>query len=284
MKRTLLVSFALLLMASASGCVCGPYCYRPLRPFSPCDCGVCGPTCYDAGCDCGGYAPGGCATCQADMPVEPQYVATPSGPISQVSYMTEGPEVIEPVVSSAPCTSCGDVGCGDCYDPCYDPCYDACPPCGGCCDPCCNACCRGPISAVVHAAETVVAAPIAWVGSLFSAHCYYGPSCGETYYGDWYSSPPDCCEPCGLHGEWIGDGCSTGQCGAYAGGSSCTSCGTAMPETSYSVASPTCTSCAADSRTTVSRRPLVAPASAAPSIPPRIVTRPGAVRPASAVR
>jgi hypothetical protein len=38
-----------------------------------------------------------------------------------------------------------------------------------------------------------------------SATC--GGGCGEVYYGEWSFDPPDECDPCGNHGDWIGPRC-----------------------------------------------------------------------------
>ncbi len=35
-----------------------------------------------------------------------------------------------------------------------------------------------------------------------------GGGCGEVYYGEWLSTPPDCCDPCDGCNQWVGgDGC-----------------------------------------------------------------------------
>lgn len=31
-----------------------------------------------------------------------------------------------------------------------------------------------------------------------------GSSCGEVYWDEWLSDPPECCDPCDQHGNWIG--------------------------------------------------------------------------------
>jgi hypothetical protein len=31
--------------------------------------------------------------------------------------------------------------------------------------------------------------------------------CGDTYCGEWFSDPPDCCDPCDCCGGWTGDSC-----------------------------------------------------------------------------
>jgi hypothetical protein len=35
-----------------------------------------------------------------------------------------------------------------------------------------------------------------------------GGGCGEVYYGEWFSTPPNCCDPCDDSQQWVGgDGC-----------------------------------------------------------------------------
>ncbi len=34
-----------------------------------------------------------------------------------------------------------------------------------------------------------------------------GGGCGEVYWDEWLSDPPDCCDPCDDCGNWTGDGC-----------------------------------------------------------------------------
>lgn len=37
---------------------------------------------------------------------------------------------------------------------------------------------------------------------------WYGPSCGERYWHEWFSHKPECCEPCGCCGQHY-TGCHT---------------------------------------------------------------------------
>ncbi len=66
----------------------------------------------------------------------------------------------------------------------YDPCMD---PCGECCYGRCWH--RGPLSCIF---------------ALFMRESWYGPSCGERYWGDFYSDPPDCWDPCDCYGNYSG--------------------------------------------------------------------------------
>jgi hypothetical protein len=73
--------------------------------------------------------------------------------------------------------SCGDCGCGNC----------------GKCGDCGTAACDS------FEAHTLT-------GTLRqSATC--GGGCGELYLGEWTYDPPDACDPCGNHGDWIGERC-----------------------------------------------------------------------------
>ncbi len=95
-----------------------------------------------------------------------------------------------------------DEGCDSCGDSCVDPCAD---PCGcGCYGRCWH---RGPLSCVF---------------ALFTRGCWWGPNCGERYWGDFYSDPPDYWDPCDGSGNYTGGGCSS--CGGNARGG-CSSCG-----------------------------------------------------------
>jgi hypothetical protein len=53
--------------------------------------------------------------------------------------------------------------------------------------------------------------PLTWLFALFAGPgcaeggCF-GGGCGEVYYGDWSSDPPDCCDPCDRLGNYTGGG------------------------------------------------------------------------------
>ena len=104
------------------------------------------------------------------------------------------------------CKSCGpfDAACGDA--------------CGGPSDPCgvstCTTCCIR------------IPKPIVWCGNenecgpecdscacptecgilpMLRRGLTCGKGCGEVYWGEWISDPPDCCDPCDqCHGVWMG--------------------------------------------------------------------------------
>jgi hypothetical protein len=43
--------------------------------------------------------------------------------------------------------------------------------------------------------------------ALFMPNTWCGPSCGERYWGDFYTDPPDCEDPCDNSGNYSGGGC-----------------------------------------------------------------------------
>ena len=97
-----------------------------------------------------------------------------------------------------------DEGCdGDCARPCHKTSCGSCAPCSDpCSDPCGDGCCgrpwhRGPLSCLF---------------ALFAPNCWCGPSCGERYWGDFYSDAPACEDPCDNYGNYSGGGCH--NCGS----------------------------------------------------------------------
>ena len=71
--------------------------------------------------------------------------------------------------------------------------------CGECGDDC-GACCQ----------RNFCFHPLRWIGSLFYAGTWCGPSCGNTYWGEGISDPPACHEPCNRGGQWTGrSGCAS---------------------------------------------------------------------------
>ena len=73
---------------------------------------------------------------------------------------------------------CGEVGCGDV----------------GCAPDCCDPCCR-PYRPFAR---------LACLADLFRPITWCGPVCGERYWGDFYSDPPDCSDPCDPCGNYVG--------------------------------------------------------------------------------
>jgi hypothetical protein len=98
---------------------------------------------------------------------------------------------------------CGD-DCGECARPCGRANCRSCSPCGDPCgDPCGGRCWhRGPLSCLF---------------ALLMPNCWCGPSCGERYWGDFYSDAPDCSDPCDCNGNYAGH--------SGGGGGGCHSCG-----------------------------------------------------------
>ena len=59
----------------------------------------------------------------------------------------------------------------------------------------CGPCCYGHYSPF---------GPLAFIGRLFRPITWVGPSCGERYWGGYWSDPPDCCDPCDSYGNYVG--------------------------------------------------------------------------------
>ncbi len=54
--------------------------------------------------------------------------------------------------------------------------------------------------------------------ALFTPGCWCGRGCGERYWGDFYSDPPDCWDPCDCYGNYTGGGCRHCGGGGYPNG------------------------------------------------------------------
>jgi hypothetical protein len=181
-----LILFGLLggLLATNTGCglLQAVFCYRPCATRGDCDVGFAGEGC-DEGCG---------PTC------------------GSMGRAVRGPACAPRRARGvADCDTGCDVACGR---PCGRATCRTCSPCGDpCADPCGEGCCgrvwhRGPLSCLF---------------ALFMRGSWCGPSCGERYWGDFYSDPPDCWDPCdNCYGNYTGrDGCRS------CGGSGCRSCG-----------------------------------------------------------
>lgn len=150
------------------------------------------------------------------------------------------------------CASCGPYSApGGCYGD------------GACCNPC--GCGLPTLWQLAH--------PITWNGTcnecdgpggtcatccgscgIFSALCWNkscGQGCGEIYWDEWCSDPPDCCDPCDkCSGCWTGHpcGCNLGPCerllAAFHGYTYCPApnCGPVCTHTCCEPSCP-CTSC-----------------------------------------
>jgi len=97
---------------------------------------------------------------------------------------------------------CGPIvsNCGDCHGVCgggavqgYG--YGGCD--SGCCSPCSN---RG--YGCVSCLDYMMA-PFSLLNQMFV--CSGG--CGDIYWDEWISDPPDCCDPCDPCANWNGTGC-----------------------------------------------------------------------------
>jgi len=109
------------------------------------------------------------------------------------------------------CQSCGqsDGDCGQVRRPYRERIYgdDGCQ-CSSCrnnasCNECadeCGSCCQ----------RNFCFHPLRWIGGLFYAGTWCGPSCCGFYRGEVIDDPADCCDPCDRVGRWTGrGGCAT---------------------------------------------------------------------------
>jgi hypothetical protein len=166
--------------------------------------------------------------------------------------------LLHAVFSYRPCVSRGDCGpglaCGGCDEGCGSTCGPTCGPrrpmarrtctaacetgcdeecgapcggasCGSGCDPCGRGCSSG---------RCWHRGPLSCVFALLMHGSWWGPSCGERYWGDFYSDPPDCWDPCDGYGNYSGGGgdCGCDTCGGTGGysassGGGCRNCGQA---------------------------------------------------------
>lgn len=122
----------------------------------------------------------------------------PFGPDSAICEPSSGCGPVATPCAGGCGEACGPVGgtdwgpaCGVAEEPCAEPCAG---PCGPACYP------RGPLS---------------WLFALFAGD-FCGDGCGEIYWGDFYSEPPECCDPCDRCGNWTGG--PTGQSACPSGG------------------------------------------------------------------
>ena len=182
MKRILLSSLVAGMLASSTGCglLQSVFCYRPCVSQGDCGPGYCGSGC-DEGC--------GPACAPMRRPVR-------------------APMRIPPrAMARANC----DVGCGiECGRPCRGPYCGSCVPCG---DPCGDPCGSGCYGRCWHRG------PLSCLFALLTRGCWWGSGCGcseERYWGDFYSDPPDCWDPCDCYGNYTGGGCA--DCGGGYGG------------------------------------------------------------------
>jgi len=116
---------------------------------------------------------------------------------------------------------CGGAVCGpSCRPRCGTVCSSCgCNDCSGFCNPyCCRPWHRGPLSCVF---------------ALLMPGCWCGSSCGERYWGDFYTDPPDCWDPCDCHGNYTGVYENPNAGYGYPTGT-CPHCGAARGTTTYS--------------------------------------------------
>jgi len=98
---------------------------------------------------------------------------------------------------------CGPVAEQDCTAGCGPGCGMGGRPCGMARDCGCEPCAPAP-------------GPLSCLFRIFAHNSWCGRSCGERYWGDFYSDPPDIWDPCDCSGNYTGRECQTGPGGAYA--------------------------------------------------------------------
>ena len=124
-----------------------------------------------------------------------QFASCSLGPAAQCDRSHCGPECM------------GDCG-GDCGTVCETAYALACEPaCEAVCDPCEPAC----EPAYRCGPRCSACGPLALVLSLFRCESWCGTGCGEVYWVEFHSDPPDCCDPCDRCGHFTGR--QTTDCG-----------------------------------------------------------------------
>ena len=112
--------------------------------------------------------------------------------------------------ASRGCSDCDECGDGECGRPCRRACGRTC---GPNCDSCSDSC-GVPVAIPVPIRAATVATAVPGIAGRSVASspcsrrgCWCGPNCGERYWGDFYSDPPDCEDPCDCYGNYAGGGC-----------------------------------------------------------------------------
>jgi hypothetical protein len=137
-----------------------------------------------------------------------------------------------PLYPARPMRASGDCDCG-CGDVIGRPCRRAaCASCGACDEPCGDSCDCGGCGTCGRPWHR---GPLSCVFALFTPCSWWGGGCGQRYWGDFYSDPPDCWDPCDGYGNYSGGGHSAGVYGdgisgsgvSTGGGGGCRNCGAA---------------------------------------------------------
>ncbi len=98
--------------------------------------------------------------------------------------------------------ACGP-GCGSFFGPtCGTTCQEEC---GPTCEPGCDSCGGPPVEECVGP-DCGPCGPLNWIAGLFHPEAWCGPACGELYWSDFHSEPPDCRDPCDNCGNFTGMG------------------------------------------------------------------------------
>ncbi|MCC6126272.1 MAG: hypothetical protein IT426_15040 [Pirellulales bacterium] len=105
--------------------------------------------------------------------------------------------------------------------------YECGAPCDDCSDDFCDEPCGRPCGRGACGDRTACG-PLTLIFSIFNCNTWRGPSCGERYWGDFYSDPPDCCDPCDRGGNYAGRSYYDSDWGSVRGygssGGGCSNC------------------------------------------------------------
>jgi hypothetical protein len=108
--------------------------------------------------------------------------------------------------------------------------YECCAPCDDSCGESCEEPC-GRTYGRGTCGDRTVRGPLTFIFSIFNCNTWCGPSCGERYWGDFYSDPPACHDPCDRCGNYVGRstygndwGGMHGYSSGASGGGGCSNC------------------------------------------------------------
>lgn len=126
-------------------------------------------------------------------------------------------------------THCGDAPCGaTCGPVCDEPCGPVCGPCGDVCGEPCGDPCGEPCGGPGYGPYGHPWGPLSWLFGIFTCG-YHDSGCGEFYWSDFHSEPPDCCDPCDRCGNYTGGY----HGGGYGQSSGCSECGSGYGPAGY---------------------------------------------------
>ncbi len=120
------------------------------------------------------------------------------------------PAVLVALLSASGCCCgpCGPFGHGlICKPGCGIDCRPCGPTCGPACGPSCGPAC-GPSCGAGSCGPSLTCSPCGGgIKYWLNGRCYHGRSCGERYWGEWVSDPPNCCDPCNQCADFVGPRC-----------------------------------------------------------------------------